>query len=65
MVLRIKEREQAILLQAMDPSVCGKVLMLHRNGNRVDVEALRDRIPFRQGAVEKWFCGSPRRFWHI
>ena len=24
--------------------------MLHRKGNRVDVEALRDRIPLRQGA---------------
>ena len=29
----------------MDPQVCGKLLTLHRKGNGVDVEALRDRIP--------------------
>ena len=34
----------------MDPYVCGKLLTLHRKGNRVDVEALRDRILLRQGA---------------
>ena len=33
----------------MDPNVCGKLLTLHRRGNGVDVEALRDRIPLRQG----------------
>ena len=50
MVLRIKEREEAIQLLAMDPQVCGKLLTLHRKGNGVDVEALRDRIPLRQDA---------------
>ena len=34
----------------MDPKVCGKLLMLHRRVNGVDVEALRDRIPLRQDA---------------
>ena len=29
----------------MDPKVCGKLLMLHRRGNGVDVEALHDRFP--------------------
>ena len=29
----------------MDPKVCGKLLTLHRRGNGVDVEALRDRFP--------------------
>ena len=29
----------------MDPLVCGKLLTLHRKGNKVDVDALRDRIP--------------------
>ena len=29
----------------MDPKVCGKLLTLHRRGNGVDVEALRDRSP--------------------
>ena len=32
----------------MDPKVCGKLLTLHRRGNGVAVEALRDRIPLRQ-----------------
>ena len=32
----------------MDPKVRGKLLMLHRRGNGVDVEALHDRIPLRQ-----------------
>ena len=54
MVLRIKERErereESIQLLAMDSQVCGKLLTLHRKGNRVDVEALCDRIPLRQGA---------------
>ncbi len=53
MVLRIKEREEAIQLLAMDPQVYGKLLTLHRKGNRVDVEALRDRIPLRQGASDR------------
>ena len=52
MVLRIKEREEAIQLLAMDMQVCGGLLTLHRKGNRVDVDALRDRIPLRQD-VEK------------
>ena len=46
MVLRIKEREEAIQLLAMDPQVCGKLLTLHWKGNRVDVEALCDLTPF-------------------
>ena len=50
MVLRIKEREEAIQLLAMDPQVYGKLFTLHQKGNRVDVEALRDRIPIRQDA---------------
>ena len=52
--------------------------MLHRRGNGVDVEALRDRIPppedrrkrpqdgisrvQKVAAVEKWFRGSPGCF---
>ena len=58
MVLRIKEREEAIQLLAMDPQVCGKLLTLHRKGNGVDVEALRDRIPLRQGAGKGPQMGS-------
>ena len=40
----------------MDPKVCGKLLMLHRRGNGVDVEALRDRIPLRRTPekVPRW-----------
>ena len=40
----------------MDPKVCGKLLTLHRRGNGVDVEALRDRIPLWQiaGKGPKW-----------
>ena len=60
----------------MDPKVYGKLLTLHRRGNGVDVEALRDRFPLRQiadgisrvqkvAAVEKYFCGSPDWFWNI
>ena len=48
MVLRIKEREEAIWLITMDPWVCGKLLTLHRRGNTVDIETLRDRIPLQQ-----------------
>ena len=29
----------------MDPQVYGKLLTLHRKGNGVDIEALRDRPP--------------------
>ena len=36
----------------MDPYVYGKLLTLHRKGNGVDVEALRDRIPLQQDAGE-------------
>ena len=58
----------------MDLKVCGKLLMLHRRGYGVDVEAFRDRSPLRQivgkgpdgisrvqkvAAVENWFHGSP------
>ena len=50
MVLRIKEREEAIQLLAMDPQVCGKLLTLHRKGNSVDVDALCERIPLKQDA---------------
>ena len=59
----------------MDPKVCGKLLSLHRRGNGVDVEALRDRFPppaghrkrpqdgiSRVAAVEKWFVASPDVF---
>ena len=34
----------------MDSKVYGKLLTLHQKGNRLDVEALRDRILLRQGA---------------
>ena len=43
-VLRIKEREEALC------EVYGKLLMLHRRGNGVDVEALHDRTPLREDA---------------
>ena len=64
----------------MDPKVCGKLLTLHRKGNGVDVEALRDRIPLRQDAEKapRWdlmgteCCGGgkvflwlPWLFWDI
>ena len=42
----------------MDPKVWGKLLALHRKGNRVDVDALRDRIPFRQDAGKGPKMGS-------
>ena len=40
----------------MDPKVCDKLLTLHRRGNGVDVEALRDRFPLRQiaGKAPRW-----------
>ena len=70
MVLRIKEREEAIQLLAMDPQVCGKLLTLHRKGNGVDVEALRDQIPSGRvpEKVPRWDltgtegCGSGKVF---
>ena len=58
MVLKSKEREEAIQLLAMDPKVCGELLTHHRRGNRVDVEALRDRIPLRQIARKGPKMGS-------
>ena len=58
MVLRIKEREEAIQLLAMDPQVCGKLLTLRRKGNGVDVQALRDQIPLRQDAGKGPQMGS-------
>ena len=63
MVLRIKEREEAIQLLAMDPQACGKLLTLHRNGNRVDVHALRDQIPLQQDAEKgpKLGCHGNKR----
>ena len=42
----------------MDPKVYGKLLTLHRRGNGVDVEALRDRIPLRQIAGKGPKMGS-------
>ena len=39
--MRIKEREQAILLITMDPKVYGKLLTLHQRGNGVGVEVLK------------------------
>ena len=49
----------------MDPKVCGKLLTLHRKGNRVDVDALRDRMPLRQDARKGPKMGSHenRRLW--
>ena len=46
--MRVKEREEAILLITMDPKVLGKLLTHHRRGYGVHVEALRDRFPLRQ-----------------
>ena len=56
--MKIKEREEAIYLITMDPKVCGKLLMLHRRGNGVDVEDLRDRLPLRQIAGKGPKMGS-------
>ena len=42
----------------MDPKVCGKLHTLHRRGNGVDVEALRDRFPIRQIAEKGPKMGS-------
>ena len=60
MVQRIKEREEAIYILAMDPQVCGKLLTLHRRGNGVDVEALHDRFLLRQIAGKGPKMGSHR-----
>ena len=43
----------------MDPKVCGKLLMLHRRGNGVDIEALRDQIPLWLIAGKGPKMGSP------
>ena len=58
MVLKIKEREEAIQLLAMDPQVCGKLLTHHRKGSKVDVGALRDRFPLRQSTRKGLQMGS-------
>ena len=58
MVLRFKEREDAIQLITMDPKVCGKLLTTHRRGLRDDVEALHDRFPLRRSAGEGSKMGS-------
>ena len=58
MVLKIKEREEAIQLLAMDPQVCGKLLTHHRKGSKVDEEALRDRSPLRQSTGKGLQMGS-------
>ena len=42
----------------MDPKVCGKLLTHHRRDYGVDVEALHDRIPLRQGAGKGPKMGS-------
>ena len=58
MVLKIKEREEAIQILAMDPQVCGKLLTHHRKGSKVDVEALRDRFPLWLSTGEGLQMGS-------
>ena len=58
MVLKIKEREEAIQLLAMDPQVCGKLLTHHRKGSKVDEEALHDRFPLRQSTGKGLQIGS-------
>ena len=55
----------------MDLKVCGKLLMLHRRGYGVDVEALRDRFPLRQiagkgpkmGSHGTEACGGGKVLW--
>ena len=42
----------------MDPKVCGKLLTFHHMGSKVDLEALRDQIPLRQGAGKGPKMGS-------
>ena len=58
MVLRSKEREEAIQLITMDPKVYGKLLMLHRRGYGVDLEALRNQLPLRRIARKGLKMGS-------
>ena len=48
MVLKKKERDEAIQLLAMHPQVYGELLTHQRSGNGVDVDALRDQFPPRQ-----------------
>ena len=38
--------------------MCGKLLTLHRKGNIVDVDALRDRIPLGEGVDKGRRMGS-------
>ena len=69
-VLKIQEREEANKLLAMDTKVCGELLTHHRRGNGVDEEALRVRIPLRQGTrtsprwdlAETEACGGGKVF---
>ena len=42
----------------MDPKVCGKLVMHHQKGSKVDVEPLRDRFPLRQITGEGPQMGS-------
>ena len=58
MVLRTKEREEAIQLITMGPKVCDKLLTHHRRGYGVAVEALHDRIPLWQIAGKGPQMGS-------
>ena len=58
MVLKIKEREEAIQILAMDPQVCDKLLTHPRKGSKVDVEALRDRLALRQSTGKGLQMGS-------
>ena len=58
--MKIKEREEAIKLLAMDPYVRVKLLTLHQKGIKVDVEALRDRIHLRWSAGKGPKMGSHR-----
>ena len=58
MVLRFKEREEAIQLITMDPKVCGKLLTTHRRGLGDDVKALHGRFPLWRRAGEGSKMGS-------
>ena len=42
----------------MDKKICGKLLMHHRKGSKVDVEPLRGRIPLQQSAEKGLQMGS-------
>ena len=65
MVLRIKEREEAIQLITMDLKVCGKLLTTHRRGLGDDVVALHGRfLPWRSaGEGSKIGSHGYRRLW--